>query len=174
MGNEEGSWLVCSPKDTACHKSTSKILSLIFNHLFSILMLFFPGWRWLCPRTRFVYHRRNTLLSDWHAVDHRAWSLQDSRICWHSSGVLCSSIAECTERKSGFFFKSTKNLHRCLTLPFQFIVYHFNRPKSVWIIILLRLGPFPREIVQFIAGLSQLSEVFFPRNIFKTAYFLPE
>ena len=41
----------------------------------------------------------------------------------------------------------------------------------MWIIILLRQGPFPREIVQFIAGLSQLSEVFFPRNIFETAYF---
>ena len=39
----------------------------------------------------------------------------------------------------------------------------------MWIIILLRQGPFPREIVQFIAGLSQLSEVFF-----ETAYFLPQ
>ena len=44
----------------------------------------------------------------------------------------------------------------------------------MWIIILLRQGPFPREIVQFTAGLSQLSEVFFPRNIFETAYFLPQ
>ena len=46
-------------------------------------------------------------------------------------------------------------------------MYHFNRLKSVWIIlILLRLGPFPRE-VQFIAGLSQLSEVFSPGTFLK-------
>ena len=38
----------------------------------------------------------------------------------------------------------------------------------MWIIILLRQGPFPREIVQFIAGLSQLSEVFFWNRIFFT------
>ena len=54
------------------------------------------------------------------------------------------------------------------TLPFRFIVYHFNRPKSVWIIILLRLGPFRREI-----GLSQLSEVFSPGTFLKPHIFYP-
>ena len=48
-------------------------------------------------------------------------------------------------------------------------MYHFNRPKSVWSIILLRLGPFPREI-----GLSQLSEVFSPGTFLKPHIFYPD
>ena len=42
----------------------------------------------------------------------------------------------------------------------------------MWIIILLRLGPFSREI-QFIAGLSQLSEVFSPGTFLKPHIFYP-
>ena len=42
-------------------------------------------------------------------MDDRTWGLQDSRVFWHSSGVLRSSFAQCAERKSGLFFKSKKD-----------------------------------------------------------------
>ena len=64
------------------------------------------GRRRLCARTGSVHPGRSSILTEWLTMDYGAWGIQDSRICRHTSGILCSSFAKCSERESCLFFKS--------------------------------------------------------------------
>lgn len=74
-----------------------------------VLICAFSGGGRFCSRNGYVHPGRSALLSNRLIMDARAWCLQNSWIFRHSSGVLCSPLTECPERKGGLFFQGLKS-----------------------------------------------------------------